>query len=311
MDVLANVISATRIGNAILCGAEFEAPWGIRLDQENRTYFHIVSRGTCWLRLDDGSEPLQLFQGDAVLVPVGGSHILSDLPKTPALPLAETLACSEQNRPHKESSPPDNRSTSLICGGYQFEHEEKHPLLSLLPRAIHFPADKTQEAGSLQTIFRLLRSEVTGRSPGSETVVSRLVDVLFVYMLRAWMSDESACSACWLTALKDPQIGKSLSLMHQKPQENWTVETLAGEVLMSRAVFAKKFSELVGEPPLSYLTRWRMGIAARSLRESQSPLRMIAQEVGYEAEFSFSKAFKRVMGLSPGQYRAREMKTAR
>lgn len=129
---------------------------------------------------------------------------------------------------------------------------------------------------------------------------------MFVYILRYWVANEPKNSAGWLTALEDPQIGKALSLMHENPGKFWTVDSLASESLMSRAVFGKRFSALVGEPPLTYLTRWRIGLAARSIRESRKPLSEISGEVGYESEFSFSKAFGRIMGLPPGRYRTRE-----
>ncbi len=314
MDVLADVIAATRIGNAILCGAEFMAPWGIRFDSENRTHFHIVSRGNCWLRLDAESEPLQLFQGDVVMVPFGGGHTISDSPETPALPMAEALASCSRTIHNKKRSDnhcgalgaPASGSTTLICGGYSFDHQEKNPLLSLLPHVIHISADRMEDGGSMQTVYRLLRNEIYEKAPGSETVIGRLVDVMFVYILRYWVANEPKDSAGWLTALEDPQIGKTLSLMHENPGRPWTVDSLASESLMSRAVFAKKFSALVGEPPLSYLTRWRIGLAARSIRESRKPLSEISREIGYESEFSFSKAFSRIMGLPPGKYRTRE-----
>ncbi len=310
MDVLANVIAATRIGNAILCGAEFRPPWGIRFDTENRAHFHIISRGNCWLRLNEDAKPLQLFQGDVVLAPFGGGHILSDSPDTPALPMAEALEnCSRSlhcRTSDETLSGTGASSTALICGGYSFDHQERNPLLSLLPPIIHIPADRMEEGGGLQTVFRLLRNEVYEKSSGAETVISRLVDVLFVYVLRYWVANEPTTSASWLTALEDPQIGKTLALMHENPGKPWTVDSLASESLMSRAVFAKRFSALVGEPPHSYLTRWRIGIAARSIRESGKSLSEISREIGYESEFSFSKAFRRIMGLPPGEYRTRE-----
>jgi len=303
MDVLADVLSATRIGNTILCGAEFEVPWGIRFDPEPRTHFHFVSRGTCWLRLNEQAPPMQLFQGDVALVPFGGGHILSDSTNTSPLPLLEALAskaCNLQIGRHSESN-----STTLICGGYYFEHEGKHPLLSLLPDIIHIPAAQTEGTESLQTVLRLINCEICNKQVGADTVASRLVDILFVCILRAWLTREPKLPAGWLTALKDPQVGQALSLMHKEPERHWTVGTLAKQVLVSRAMFAKRFTQLVGEPPLSYLTRWRMDIAARMLRESKHVIWAIAQEVGYETEASFSKAFRRTRGLSPGQYRSK------
>ncbi len=305
MDVLADVLSATRIGNTILCGAGFEAPWGIRFDAEPRTHFHFVSRGLCWLRLNEQAPPIQLFQGDVALVPFGGGHIISDSPDTSPLRLAEALASQACSLQHGGQSHSESNSTALICGGYYFEYEGKHPLLSLLPDLIHIPAAQTEGTESLQTVLRLINCEISHKEVGTTTVASRLVDILFVYILRAWLAREPELPAGWLTALKDPQVGKALALMHEQPGNHWTVEKLAKEALVSRAMFAKRFTQLVGEPPLSYLTRWRMDTAARMLRESEHVIWAIARDVGYETEASFSKAFRKARGLPPGQYRSK------
>jgi len=303
MDVVADVLSATRNSNRMLCGLEFEIPWGVIFDTEPRAHFHFVSRGTCWLRLNEQTPPIQLSQGDVALVPFGGGHILSDSANTSPLPLSEALAsmaCNLHNRRHSESS-----STTLICGGYYSEHDGKHPLLSLLPDIIHIPAAQTEGTESLQAVLRLIDYEICNKLVGADTVASRLVDILLVCILRAWLAREPELPAGWLTALKDPPVGQALSLMHREPERHWTVETLAREVHVSRAMLAKRFTQLVGEPPLSYLTRLRMDIAARMLRESEHVIWAIAQEVGYETEASLSKAFRRTRGLYPGQYRAK------
>jgi len=301
MDVLADVLAATRIGNTLFCRKELEAPWRMQVESANQASFNIVSRGTCWLRLNDKSEPVQLVQGDVVLYPHGTGRILADRPETTVF--AENQAWPEHRHDRGQGNTKEGAATVMFGGCYHFEHNGAHPLLSLLPDLIHIQADEAERAGSLQTTLRLLSQEVQRELPGARVVTSRLVDVLFVYIIRAWLEQQPNHAAGWLGALRDKQIGKALALIHKSPQEHWTVESLAGDVSMSRAAFAKRFSDLVGEPPLTYLTRWRMDTAARLLRDSDSSLSAIAERTGYETESSFSKAFRRTHGVSPGQYR--------
>ena len=149
--------------------------------------------------------------------------------------------------------------------------------------------------------------ENCGSEPGSTAVKQQLMNVLFVYIVRAWLTQQPESSAGWLGALRDPRIGKTLTLIHESPQQHWSVELLANSVSMSRAAFAKRFSDLVGEAPLTYITRWRMDLAANILRQSSVPIAAIATQVGYESETAFSKIFRRSRGLPPGQYRTQNI----
>lgn len=303
VDVLSDVLAATRIRNSVSSHPVLTAPWGFHVSAANRASFHIVSRGTCWVTMDDGSTPVQLVQGDVILIPHGEGHSLVDRPETPVFPAEGGASHAMTAKKREASQASDGASTVLVCGYYYFEHNERHPLLALLPPLIHIPADEAESAGSLQTTIRLLTREMCHSLPGSATVLSRLSDSLFVFIVRAWLDQQPENAAGWLGALRDAKIGRALSLIHKAPNNDWTVESLAHEVSLSRAAFARKFSELVGEPPLTYLTRWRMDIAARLLRESEKSLIAIALSVGYETESSFSKAFSRIFGVPPGHFR--------
>ena len=192
--------------------------------------------------------------------------------------------------------------TRFICAAYDYDHEVAHPLLSLMPPVVHIPASAPGDGGAIQSTLRLLAGELGGRSPGSRSVVARLTDVLLVHMLREWLEGDQE-SASWLRALRDPQIAAVIAAMHERPAEPWTLATLAESVNLSRATLARRFTELVGEPPLTYLTRWRMDLAARRLRETTEPVSVIAHGVGYTSEFAFSRAFTRMRGEAPGRYR--------
>ncbi len=300
IDVLADVLSVRRIGHTILCKTELAAPWGMSFDPGPRVNFHIVSRGACWLRLSAEAEPIQLVQGDVVLLPQGGGHALSDDPATPVRPYREVTARANGNNGLEAM---DRRGAVLLCGTYHFEEQDRHPLLLLLPPVLHITADEAQNTSSLQDVLRLLLREFCEREPGSASVISQLLDVLLVFVVRAWLAEQQPCSAGWLGALRDPQIGKALSLIHNAPGRSWTVAAIAQEVAMSRAAFAKRFSDYVGEAPLAYVTRRRMDLAAYWLRESEQRVYAIANKVGYVSETAFSKAFTRAYGLAPARYR--------
>ena len=301
MDVLADVLSNTRIGGTLFCRAELRGSWGMGVSPASQAGFHVVARGTCWLRVKGRGRPLRLVQGDVILLPHGAGHSLQSDPEARVLPLFEALRQQGLARPRSPER--DDSSTVLLCGAYHFERNGVHPLLSLLPPLIHIPADGEQVAGPLEAVLRLLVAESAQAGPGTHTVISRLVDVLFIHIIRCWLEQQPEGSAGWLGALKDAQVGRALARMHAEPARDWTVQGLAAEVATSRATFARRFRELVGEPPLVYLTRWRMELAGRLLRETELSLAEVAAHVGYSSEFAFNRTFHRECGQPPGRYR--------
>lgn len=305
MDVLTNVLNHTNLATQVRGAREFVAPWGISIDAQERSALHIIRRGSCWLRRQ-GEEPIRLYAGDVVLLPHGDAHALASDPQMRDLePYEQALARAPGNvvMPLRGRNDVSAESTFLQCASYELSREGTHPLLSLLPSVIRIGANQAQPESELQLLLRLLAHESNRRDAGAELVLPRLIDTLFVYIVRAWLRDQPQGSGGWLGALRDPQISKALALIHERPQEPWTVETLARAVAMSRAAFAKRFAELVGEPPLAYVTRWRMDIAAKLLRESRETVARIAGRVGYVSETAFAKAFRRRRQVAPGAYR--------
>jgi len=304
MDVLSNVLQITNLATHTLGSREFQPPWGIHLESFGRSAVHIVRQGSCWFSCRD-SEPVQLHAGDVVLVAHGDTHVLSssrDMRNSE--PLAQAVARAQGSVvPALGDAELSGESTIMQCAGYDFSQETSHPLLALLPPVIRIPADRADVDGELQLLLRLLSQEATRRDAGAELVLPRLIDTLFVYILRVWLKDQPEGAGGWLGALRDPQIRKVLTRIHESPQAPWTVESLAGVAAMSRAAFAKRFADLVGEPPLAYVTRWRMDIAAKMLRESRDPVARIAGRVGYISETAFAKAFRRRRKIAPGAYR--------
>jgi AraC-like DNA-binding protein len=193
--------------------------------------------------------------------------------------------------------------TRMICGSFQFDNETRSPLRSILPPLIHLKHEHSHLGEWLEPTLKMLALEARQPRPGSETLISRLLDIIFVQALRVWIASEPPTSGGWLGALRDPQIGAALSLMHREPQRHWSVENLASEVAMSRSPFAARFTALVGEPPLTYLTNWRMHLAETLLTREGLNVSQVAGRIGYESEAAFSKAFKRYFGQSPLAHR--------
>jgi len=313
MDVLANVLSVTNLQTHVLGSREFVAPWGIHVDAQPYVAVHMVKRGGCWLRRNNG-EIVRLNAGDVVLMASGEAHDLSsDREMRNLEPYKAAIARAQGTIVWPASGHADLavEPTVLQCAGYEMSPETTHPLLSLLPPVIRLPTDQANSDTELQTLLRLIGQEIGRREAGSELVVPRLIDSLFVYILRAWLREQPEGSGGWLGALRDPQIRKALTQIHESPQVPWTVESLARSVAMSRAAFAKRFTDLVGEPPLAYVTRWRMDLAAKLLRESKEPVSRIAGRVGYISETAFAKAFRRRRNVAPGQYRYGKLREAK
>jgi AraC-like DNA-binding protein len=311
MDVLTDVLESVRMRSNVYGRMELTAPWGLRVDfgAQGHPSFYVVSRGTCWLELDGVADAIPLTGGDFLLLPKGRPHVIRDRPGSPPIPIKDLLAgCAAPgegvNGPvlrHGGGGTP----TSLVAGCFWFESEGGMPLIDALPPLIHIKGDEGSPVRWLESTLQFLAAEVASPVAGAETVRNRLADILFVQAIRAHISGAGATSVGWLRALGDEQIGAALRLIHERPAHPWTVDSLADGVAMSRSAFADRFRHLVGVPPHSYVTRWRLHKASDLLRRGDATLAAVARAVGYENESSFGKVFKRYTGLAPGEFRAR------
>jgi AraC-like DNA-binding protein len=299
VDVLSDAIRVMRAGRPHSAEILKRAPWGVRAEPFPGAGFHVVLAGTCWLIPPDGT-PILLSAGDVVCLPHGSGHALADSLSTP-LTDVPTAALSTL-RPIADEGP--GAATTLLCGAYTLDRTRPHPLFTELPEVIHLPG-RTGHRSALHTAINLLGDEVAEPGHGSAAVVSALLDMMLLYILRAWLAEQTGHAAAtgWAATLADPAITAALRHIHQDPARSWTVEALGGTAGLSRAAFSRRFTALVGTPPLSYLTWWRLTLAAQLLRDSDKPLQSIATGIGYTSEFAFAKAFKREHGLAPGRYR--------
>jgi len=197
-----------------------------------------------------------------------------------------------------------HETTLVLCAKYLFNAPSAHPLTALLPPLIHLRAQDAEREVQLQLLVQLLRHESANQGTGTELVVPRLVDSLLVFVVRAWLAGRPLTSGGWFGALREPQISKALALIHERPDTAWSLEALAREVGQSRATFARRFLELVGETPVAYLTRWRMCLASKLLSDTPLSLEEIAPRVGYQTAAAFARAFRRSLGTTPGHFRA-------
>ncbi|MFF4117677.1 AraC family transcriptional regulator [Streptomyces sp. NPDC001714] len=313
MDVLSDVIAAMHVGRPHSARVEHHGPFAGRLPTTvPGAGFHVVLQGTCWL-LPRRGEPIPLDCGDVAFLRHGSEIGIADHPSTPMteIPLptlvgvsvrrGEPLAGVAGNSPDAPATP-----TVMLCGAYLLDESRPHPLLQELPELIHLPA-RLGHRPEMRSAIELLNGELEQPREGTDAVVRALLDMLLLYILRTWHDSQAGHhrTTGWAAALRDPATASALRAMHADPSRQWTVEELAAHAGLSRPALARRFTALLGEPPLSYLTWWRMTVAARLLRESDAPLLTVANNVGYTSEFAFANAFKRAHGTAPGRYRRR------
>jgi AraC-like DNA-binding protein len=306
MDVLSDVITSMRTGRPAARRAVFYPPWGHRYAAQPGTAgFKVVLQGSCW-HIPRAGDPVHLGVGDVLFAPHGDGYGLADSPATPLSAISRD-DLQEEADPFAATTigrPGNGESTVILCGGYYLDPSRTHPLLRDLPDVVHLPANPGCHP-ELRAAMDTLGAEIDNPRLGAGAVVPVLLDMLLLYLLRAWFEDQPARSTAtgWAAALADPQIRAALNAIHHDPAHPWTVQTLADRVRLSRAAFSRRFSTLTGEPPLTYLTWWRLTIAASLLRESDAVLDEVATRVGYTSEFAFANAFKRQYGVAPGRFR--------
>lgn len=299
-DPLGEALHFLRMNGAFYCRSELSAPWGMTLmPMPGYIWFHVLTSGGFWLEAGS-AEPTMLRAGELGLVPHGEGHVLRSEPgvEAPGVLELEREAVSDRYEILRHGG--GGAATTLICGAVRFDHPAARNLVDLLPPILHLEAASSPELEWMQSTLRLMAAEAKSLRPGGEAVITRLGDILVVQAIRSWIETDPAARTGWLGALQDPQIGRALSLIHRDPARDWTVAALADELAMSRSAFAARFTELVGEPAMQYVTRWRMQVATDALREEGSTVAELASRLGYRSEAAFARAFKRVIGLPPG-----------
>ncbi|MEU7416825.1 AraC family transcriptional regulator [Streptomyces antibioticus] len=310
MDALAGLLEGPRARGALMIRACFDPPWSVRVEDRAPLTVMLMVRGEGWVVPDDG-ERIRLTAGDLAIARGPAPYTCADDPATP--PQALIL-------PGGECAYPDGRllngsmdlgvrawgdrldgSTVLLIGTYLMRGEISARLLDALPPLLSLTSREWP-----CPLTPLLMDEIARDEPGQEVVLDRMLDLLVIAALRAWFARPEAAAPAWYRAQADPVVGRVLRLVQDDPAHPWTVASLAAKAGVSRAALARRFTALVGEPPMTHLTGWRLALAADRLHATEETIGAIARQVGYGSAFALSTAFKRMYGVSPQEYRARE-----
>lgn len=327
-DTLSDVLRAVRLRGAVFYYIEGASPWvaeapaareiapAIMPGVEHMIEFHGIVRGSCWAAIV-GEQPMRLNEGDVVMFPQGDAHVMSSAPglraaridtalyftpKPPQLPYALSLRGDRMTTAHLDGGGADR--ATVVCGFLGCDARPFNPLLAALPRVLHVSADTLGRDSWVRQFLRTAVNESNERRPGGEAVLELMSKMMFVEVLRRYIETLPSGQTGWLAGMRDPGVGRALALLHEKPAERWTIEELGEQVGLSRSSLHERFTHFVGQPPMQYLTQWRMQLAAGLLRDSKARLIEVALETGYESEAAFSRAFKRHVGVSPGAWRS-------
>ena len=318
MDALSEVLRVVQLTGAVFLDARFSAPWCLTSEQNEAlcsaylppsdrvVSFHFITAGKCWAMLpDDPAGAIDLSAGDILVVPQGEAHIMGSARGLQPVPAAALLA------EKVEASAGDvmtlaygggGEQAHIVCGFLAVQGVAKNPLLAALPRL--FKVDmRGSSAAWLESSMRFAAQEADGSRPGGATVLSKLSELLFVEAIRRYVDTIPEDRKGWLGGLRDRFVARALALMHERPSHPWTVEELANRIGMSRSALAQRFTDLLDMPPMHYLAQWRLQLAAQQMRTGNQPLAAIAEQVGYDSEAAFSRAFKREFGSPPATWR--------
>jgi len=304
---MVGLLDGPRARGAFLLRAIMNPPWSVRIQDQAPLALVAMVRGGAWVVPDTG-DAVRLGAGDIAIMRGPDPYVFADDPATPpqavihpgqhcTTPAGDDLAQAMDLGVRTWGNSPDG-STTMLIGTYQLQGEISQRLLGALPPLLVLPDDAWDSP-----LVPMLAGEIVKDEPGQEVVLDRLLDLLLIAVLRAWFSRPEAEAPAWYRAHSDPVVGRALRMLHNNPAHPWTVATLAAEVGVSRAALARRFTELVGEPPMAFLTGWRLALAADLLREPDATVGAVAREVGYGSPFALSTAFKRVRGVSPKAHR--------
>ena len=309
MDVLSDVLRVVRLTGAVFFDTHARAPWAIQSpaspalsavmpDSERVLAFHFILDGEAWAQVVEGeSQPLRLEAGEAVIVTGGREHVLSSAPGMRTAPRFDLYRRREDRRlPYTVTAgAASGPETRISCGFIGCDARPFNPVLEALPPLLVVRLN--------DDLVRMALSESEEATPGGETILARLSELLFLQAVRQHLAALPAEATGWLSGLRDRQIGQALALMHGRPDTRWTLDALAQEVGLSRSVFAERFAALVGLPAMQYLAHWRLQRAAWLMEVRGLGIAQAAAEVGYESESAFNRAFRKRLGAPPGEWR--------
>ena len=328
-DTLSNVLRSVRLRTAVFYYVSCDGRWAaeapasreiaaaVMPDADHVMEYHVLTAGECWAGIV-GQPPIKMQRGDILLLAQGDPHVVSSEPGMRADPAIDSyFELGRTQRPfriHHENETvhvdregklppptPTTGSANFVCGFIGCDVRPFNPLLATLPRLLHLPADGGSSWSEQFATFAA--AECAANRPGSEAVLERLAEMMFVDAIRRHVDQLPEHTTGWLAALRDRFVGRALALMHERPSAPWTIEDLSSQVGLSRSALHERFVSLLGQPPVQYLTSWRMQLASRKLLEGRSSIAAVAVDVGYDSEAAFARAFKRLVGMPPAAWR--------
>lgn len=314
MDALSFALNTVHMTGAIFYYADCSAPWGFAVPAlqqvahalapgaERLVPYHLVTEGRALVKFDDGTD-VHLQAGDVVIIPLGDAHTVSNGRATELIDSGKSLGRFLSGDLRTMQIGGGGERTQFICGYFGCERQADRLFLAGLPKVIRINARDDATGKWLEDSIRYLVSEADRSRPGQAILLSKMAEALFVETLRRYMESLPPEQVGWLAGARDSIVGGALALLHREPAAPWTVDELATKIGISRSVLTDRFARFLGEPPLTYLARWRLQLAARLLKQGAKPLAQIAFEVGYESQAAFNRAFKREFGVAPGKYR--------
>jgi AraC-like DNA-binding protein len=316
LDVLSDVLHAIRLTGAIFFDVNAHNPWvaetppisavcaKVMPEHEHVIGFHVMLNGGCWAQVDDESEPpMRLEAGDAVIFAAGDAHYLgTEIGKRSKPNMAIYYRPTDRVLPFVLREGGNGEAARFVCGYLGCDVRPFNPILETLPRVMH--VRQSSDSGALiHDLIRVALQESESPTAGSETILSKLSELMFLQAIRQHIDNLPDNSTGWLSGLRDRHVGAALVLMHGRPADAWTLDALAREVGLSRSMFAQRFSEMVGMPAMQYLSNWRLQIAAQMLTSQRLSIAEAAAKVGYDSEAAFNRAFKKRVGIPPGAWR--------
>jgi len=314
MDALSDVLRVIRLRGGIFLHAEFTAPWclssqadverssGLFDCAEHVVLFHYVAEGRLLVQVENDA-PIEIEAGQVVIFPHNHKHLLGSRLDLPAVPTKEVVRRAPEGGFWVIRHGGGGEETRVVCGFLGCDRIDGNPLIDSLPPMLVFDTRHESSGAWMKSSLEFAANEMAVRRAGSETVLAKLSELLFVEALRRYVEGIPDDQTGWLAGIKDPFVSRALSLLHARVDQEWTVDDLGRAVGLSRSALAERFTRLIGEPPMRYLARWRIQIAAHELRSSDATLAHVAREVGYESEAAFNRAFKRTFGVPPATWR--------
>lgn len=303
MKVVEQLLAGLRFRGSLYFSAAFNSPWSVRVPAHRRTArVHLLIKGQCWISEKANSDFVCLDAGDCAIVTDGREHFLRDRPERPATAVHGLPAQDHEHHELAGLRDPGQNEVELFCGYILFDSLATHALAAALPSILVVRREQAAVSAQFHSLIASIRSKSGPGKIGFRLILARLAEVLFIEAIATWLSSTSPSSGL-LAALSDPNVGRALRAMHQRPDRRWTVKKLAEEAGQSRSSFAMHFGEFMGVGPIEYLGSWRLGVACRMLTESEFSIDHIAKATGYASTSSFTRAFRKSLGTNPRRYR--------